>query len=43
MLIFVPFRWLQGDLDTVDVPCGMLFVKIIEATDVPSMVCLSAE
>ena len=30
----------QGDLDAVDMPTGILLVKIIEATDIPNMVRL---
>ena len=30
----------QGDLDAVDMPTGILLVKVIEATDIPNMVLL---
>ena len=28
----------QGDLDAVDMPTGILLVKVIEAADIPNMV-----
>jgi hypothetical protein len=28
----------QGDLDAVDMPTGILLIKVIEATDIPNMV-----
>ena len=31
-------RFVQGDLDAVDMPTGILLVKVIEATDIPNMV-----